>query len=153
MRKKELNLKRRKKIIMELTKEMVEEYFDNECDFYMNLYPSEDIIIKRFHLRDAEACEFADMIEGNPKLDFKIYSDKNNYRYSYVEVWRIADRTKDYFEDLHAEWDEDNDRKLFYFKQEERLKEILKHVDGDMNVEGLKKLISKVEYEQWNGLE
>ena len=58
MRKKELNLKKRRKTIVELTKEIVEEYFD-----------------------------------------------KNNYRYSYVEVWRVADRTKDYFEDLHAEWD------------------------------------------------
>lgn len=123
------------------------EYFQKEIEFLLENTKYDEITIRRYHLREMEACELADGIDMIPELDFKIYTDKIDPRYSYIEVWKIKDRTIDYFEDLHREWDDRTDQLVFEYRQEKRYEDILKNMSEGMTKEELEKLIRKIEFE------
>lgn len=136
---------------MELTREQIDKYFEAESEYFMKLYPYKEIVIRRYHMKEWDACNFADSIEGNPLLDFKIYSDKKDYRYSYVEVWKVAERDADYIENIREEFDEDGERKSFDLKRQGKLNDILSHLTEKMTVKELEELIRKIENEKYKG--
>jgi len=74
-----------------ITKEEVEKYFNAEADFVLDILPYEEIKIRRYHVRKYDIVDLLEIILSNPKLDFKEYTDKEDPRYSYIEVWKVAD--------------------------------------------------------------
>ena len=75
-----------------ITKEEVEEYFNAEADFILDIWPYKEIKIRRYHIKNYEAADLIDLIERSSKLDYTVYVDEEDPRYNYIEVWKVADR-------------------------------------------------------------
>ena len=108
-----------------------EEMALSELKYYLS-QPCEIIPIKRYHMTRDAAMDFLEIMDDVGSYngqECKLYLDKNDLDYYYIEIWDKKQRDNLYFENIKEEIDEEGERHAFYALRDYKIDRILKAIN------------------------